>query len=216
MRVVAYHKVFELPIAGYVLKSIGALGIKMANTKVTETNKYDKESVRVLMEKCKQLINDGYTLFMFPEGKRNIDPSHVNEIRGGAYNLSADTGRPIQILVLKGVHNIWSATGYPDGFGTITVTKYEEPITFSSVDEYRDRVTNVMKQYISDRSDNEDTNSTDKDSIDNEATGEVTNDTDNEDNNKDAPDQEVTNDTDNEDETKDTPDAEVVNDTNER
>lgn len=150
VRVVAYHKVFDVPFAGYVLKSIGALAIKMENTKMTEDNKYDHDSAKKLMDSCKKIINDGYNLFLFPEGKRNNDPSRINKIKLGAYNLSIETKIPVQILVHKGVHKIWSADGYPDGSGTITVTKYEDPITFTSPDEYRERVTTIMEKYISD------------------------------------------------------------------
>ena len=151
IKFVAYHKVFEIPIAGYIIKSIGTIPIEMKETPMESDNIYIPESSKKMIETCENILYNGYSLFIFPEGRRNNDPSRLNKIKLGAFNLSKKTGCNIQILSLHGIHKIWPAKGNPNGKGTVTVTKCDNPKIFNTPEEYRKdiiRLIDAERSYI--------------------------------------------------------------------
>jgi 1-acyl-sn-glycerol-3-phosphate acyltransferase len=149
---VAYHKVLEIRIVGYVLKSIGTIPVVIHDSQMEEDNQYDKESSKNALQKAEEALVGSYSVFIFPEGKRNKDPNKLNKIKYGPFNLSKKTGRKIQVLSMVGVDKIWPAKGEPDGAGTITVTKCNEPLMFNTSEEYRERVEKMMLDGMSEPS----------------------------------------------------------------
>lgn len=147
-RFVAYHKLFNIPIAGYVMRCTGAIPIVMADTPIEIDNKYNSESSKVAIDACENALKDGNSVFIFPEGKRNADPSKINKIKLGPFNLSKKTSCNIQILSLDGIDKIWSAKGKPDGMGTITVTKCGDPKIFDTPEEYRQTIEDKILTHL--------------------------------------------------------------------
>lgn len=50
----------------------------------------------------------GDSLLIFPEGTRQTDTAvQLGSFKDGAFNLAADTGTPIVLLVLKDTHTVW-------------------------------------------------------------------------------------------------------------
>lgn len=144
IKYIAYHKIFQVPLVGYIVKSVGAIPIEMKDTKVGDKNVYVQESVNKMKQQCDNALNEGYSLFIFPEGQRNTDPMKLNEIKSGPLNFSIKSGCPIQVLSLKGIEKIWPAMGKPNGQGTITVTKCDNPKMFT-YEEYIKKVPELMK-----------------------------------------------------------------------
>ena len=149
VKFVAYHKVLEIPIIGYIIKSLGTISIEMKETPMEVDNIYIPTSSKKMMKTCEQVLRNGYSLFIFPEGRRNHDPSRLNKLKLGPFNLSQKTGYNIQILSLHGIHNIWPAKGNPNGTGTITVTKCNNPKMFKTPEEYREQTTKLIDAKIS-------------------------------------------------------------------
>jgi 1-acyl-sn-glycerol-3-phosphate acyltransferase len=145
IRFVAYHKAFQIPLLGYIIKSLGTIPIEMESTSIEMENKYKPGSSKKLMEKCEKILSSGYSIFIFPEGKRNSNPSHLNKLKLGAYNLSKKTGCKLQVLSLNGIDKIWPAKGQPSGSGTITVTKCGDPIFFDNPEQYREQVSKLIR-----------------------------------------------------------------------
>jgi len=78
-----------------------------------ERNKVNRRSARLAAE----LIEDGWSLIIFPEGGRSPD-GWAQEFRGGAAYLSARTGRPVVPVHLDGTRHI-----LPKGGQGITRTR---------------------------------------------------------------------------------------------
>jgi len=149
IKFVAYHKVFEIPIVGYIVRSLGTIPIEMKETPIEVENIYIQESSCEMLKKCEKILRDGYSLFIFPEGRRNHNPSKLNKLKYGPYNLSKKTGCAIQVLSLDAIDKIWPAKGKPNGSGRITITKCDNPRYFDSPDQYRSEVARLMESGMS-------------------------------------------------------------------
>ena len=134
--IIGMHKIIEWPIVGYVLKNTGMIFIKFLKSNNNE-NKYSSESVLELKNNCIELLNNGNSLMLFPEGRCNKNPLELNQIRGGAYEFQKETNTPIKIIAMKGNNKIWPYNGYPTGYGKIKIKIFINNFLFKNIYEYR-------------------------------------------------------------------------------
>ena len=55
------------------------------------------------IEKCKELVEEGYSIMIFPEGKRSVD-GKINRFHKGAFKLAIDLNLDITPIILHGYH----------------------------------------------------------------------------------------------------------------
>lgn len=94
----------------------------MAANNPGETNEYDKKSFKAFLKESKQAFEDGFDIGVLPEGQLNPAPENgLMPLFSGAYTLARMSRRPIQMLALHGVNQLWHPN---DGFevGDMNVT----------------------------------------------------------------------------------------------
>lgn len=94
-------KYITLPLFGYIMSKSNPLLIQF------DKDKTNKDSVNETMTLAKDALNNGTSILIYPEGKMNINPKKLNEIKSGAYWLSKETNVPIKILTIKNAEFLW-------------------------------------------------------------------------------------------------------------
>ncbi len=82
----------------------------------------------------KQTLNEGYSVFLYPEGTRNRGNEPLLPFHKGAFRMAIESGNPIAVQTMLNVDNV---AGKGDGFefspGTVVV-KWSPPIPVSGLD----------------------------------------------------------------------------------
>jgi 1-acyl-sn-glycerol-3-phosphate acyltransferase len=134
-------------IIGFVMKELDMIPIKMLDD-VNSQNQYCEISKKQLKERCKSELLNGNSLFIFPEGRLNGNPSKLNKIHSGAYYLSKETDTPIKIIGLKNVDKIWKKQKHPFGYGIINIKIFNKTYKFSNSNEFRFKFKNMIENWI--------------------------------------------------------------------
>jgi 1-acyl-sn-glycerol-3-phosphate acyltransferase len=80
----------------------------MAANKAGEDNDYDLKSFKSMLKLSKQAFEDGFDIGILPEGQLNPSPEQgLLPCFPGAYTLAKMSKRPIKMMALNGVHNLW-------------------------------------------------------------------------------------------------------------
>lgn len=75
-------------------------------------NEYDPKSFKQMLKSTKSAISEGFDIGLLPEGQPNPTPEKgLQPIFTGAYTLAKMSRRPLQMMSLYGLHNMWSPTG---------------------------------------------------------------------------------------------------------
>lgn len=148
MIVIGIDYLIKIPFLGYILDTIGFIPVKFENKNINEKNKYNKENIKNIYEKSKNYLNDGKSLYMFFEGRRNKTPEKLNDIKYGCYNIQQKTKVPIKFVAIKGINKIWRAYGQPTGYGTVTVKLFDDTYIFNNKEEYKDKINELYSNWI--------------------------------------------------------------------
>ncbi|OFX80045.1 MAG: hypothetical protein A2X12_10525 [Bacteroidetes bacterium GWE2_29_8] len=105
------------------------------------------------IEKIKRKVNDGYSILIFPEGKRTFD-GEINRFQQGAFNIAHELGIAIQPIMIHGAYNCLSKTDFFLKSGHITIKVFdkfevETPMQTSCGVTYREQTKKVLKFYRS-------------------------------------------------------------------
>jgi len=94
MRWISKAAVFKLPFIGWNMLLNGYVKLKRG----------DKESIRQMMARCEQLLDENVSIMMFPEGTRS-KTGIVKPFKPGAFILAKKTKKPIVPLVINNTKN---------------------------------------------------------------------------------------------------------------
>lgn len=90
---VAKIEVFRLPLIGW----------NMVLNRYIRLKRGDKESIARMIKTCEERIDEGSSIFMFPEGTRSPD-GKVKAFKLGAFQLALDKKIPILPVVISGTN----------------------------------------------------------------------------------------------------------------
>ena len=91
----------------------------MSANKAGEDNEYDVKSFKNMIKLAKKAFEEGFDVGILPEGQLNPTPEKgLLPVFPGAYTLAKMSRRPIQMMALHGVHQLW----HPDEEIGMTVT----------------------------------------------------------------------------------------------
>ncbi len=141
-RFLAKKELSKLPIIGYVIKHTCVL--------------VDRSS---LMSKAKSIIRlkeflkEGYSVFIYPEGTRNLTDEPLSAFHDGAFKIAAQIGAPIAVQTIVNIDQV-SAKGKSIGLNPGTVYVFwEKPyetkgLKGDKIDELKDQIYQKMKSRI--------------------------------------------------------------------
>lgn len=106
----------KLPLAGCCLRLAGDLPARFG----------DKDQIKEMLEQARDLVRDGYNVFVFPEGTRS--PSGLlQDFKPTFFQICAELGCPAVPLVLLGTEQAWPHGGMKVGCAHMTAV-LGEPI----------------------------------------------------------------------------------------
>ena len=107
----------------------------------------NKQSIVTAMRGCRDRLDKGVSVMLFPEGTRTRD-GEMGEFKDGAFRLAIETGHPILPLVVNGTREAMQAGDWRWNV-THAEVRVLEPIdtsgmTKADVSELRDRVRTII------------------------------------------------------------------------
>ncbi|MGB0429802.1 MAG: lysophospholipid acyltransferase family protein [Bacteroidia bacterium] len=91
----------KIPVLGWIIRNI-YLTVDRANAQARIKS----------MDKMKSALNDGSSLFIYPEGTRNKSLNPTNKFFDGAFKLAIESQKPLGILVIVNAKEICPPTGF--------------------------------------------------------------------------------------------------------
>jgi 1-acyl-sn-glycerol-3-phosphate acyltransferase len=107
---------------------------------------FAKEGAAEDIESIRQLINDGYSIVIFPEGTRSID-GNMNRFHKGAFYLAKELGIEIQPLLIIGAHEVNPKNDVMISRGELHV-KALDPIAIDENEEYSALTKRVKRMMV--------------------------------------------------------------------
>ncbi len=93
MRWVGKEELFRLPVLGWLLRCAGDIPLRRG----------DRTSVEAMFRACRQTLDGGLSVMLFPEGTRSRD-GNLQPFKDGAFQLAIEAQVPVLPLVLHGTH----------------------------------------------------------------------------------------------------------------
>jgi 1-acyl-sn-glycerol-3-phosphate acyltransferase len=115
-RWLAKSELFRIPLFGFAMKRAGYISIDRSN----------RRSAFESLAEAAQIIRNGRSVLIFPEGTRSRDQS-IKAFKKGGFVLAVESGVPIVPIVIHGTWRIMSKNGLMIKPGNVTV-EIMEPI----------------------------------------------------------------------------------------
>jgi 1-acyl-sn-glycerol-3-phosphate acyltransferase len=151
LHVFADSVLFDIPFLGYVFKSLEYIPVKFTSRSYEEKNKISNaDEMYKLAEKY---LSKGHSVFMFFEGRRNINPKELNKIQYGLYNI-ADRMKnqnqpiPIKFIGIRGIYKIWNTFKHPTGTGKVEIKIFDQAHHFTTSDDYVTKIHELYDEWI--------------------------------------------------------------------
>ena len=94
MRWISKEELFKLPLLGWMMKAGGDIALKRG----------DRASVEKMFEACRQTLQAGVSVMIFPEGTRSKD-GKLQAFKDGAFQLAIETQRPMLPMAVYGTRS---------------------------------------------------------------------------------------------------------------
>ena len=94
-RWLAKAELFKIPIFGYAMKRAGYISI----------NRFDRKSAIQSLNKAAEIIRNGTSVIIFPEGTRSQN-QNIQSFKKGGFVLAVDSGVPIIPIIIHGTWTI--------------------------------------------------------------------------------------------------------------
>ncbi len=141
LRFMAWDKACERKIIGKLMKFFGAFPVNIEHG--------GKESYKKSIE----ILREGGTLVIFPEGSREFADGKILPFKSGAARIAIGANVPILPVTIRGANRVWSQEmKYPKFFRKIEIVYH--PIIQTNFDEgkngrdYADKLTVELAQII--------------------------------------------------------------------
>lgn len=142
-RFIAWDKVFNRPMLGKIISYLGAFPV---NIEGGDQDAYNKSV---------QVLRDGATLMIFPEGAREFTDGKLLDFKTGAVRMAIEANVPILPVTISGANKVWSREmENPKLFKKIIVTYHPlfhvpaPPAGTADLREYARPITAQLKQII--------------------------------------------------------------------
>ncbi|MBW2597935.1 MAG: 1-acyl-sn-glycerol-3-phosphate acyltransferase [Deltaproteobacteria bacterium] len=133
----AKAELFKIPIFGYAMKRAGYISI----------NRFDRKAAIQSLNKASEIIRNGTSVIIFPEGTRSQN-KHVQSFKKGGFILAVDSGVPIIPVIIHGTWTIMQKKHILVRPGNV-VLEIKKPINTSDYtretkDDLMEKVRNIV------------------------------------------------------------------------
>ena len=149
MPTLQWKQLEDNPVTKLLFRQCGFIPVQMADNGNGNENEYDISSFRTLLKETKQAFVDGFDIGILPEGQLNPTPeAGLLPIYSGAYTLSRMSKRPIHMMALHGVQNLWHPMeGMICSKRTINVRCYPHGRHYSSQEDFATSFSTVVGHF---------------------------------------------------------------------
>jgi 1-acyl-sn-glycerol-3-phosphate acyltransferase len=95
IRMLGKKELFDIPLWGRGLRA----------AEFIEVDRSNPVKARTSIEYAKQLVRDGVSIYLAPEGTRSLD-GRINQLKKGGFHLAVDTQAPIVPVAISGTIDI--------------------------------------------------------------------------------------------------------------
>ena len=133
----AKAELFQIPIFGYAMKRAGYISI----------NRFDRKAAIQSLNKASEIIRNGTSVIIFPEGTRSQN-QHIQSFKKGGFILAVDSGVPIIPVIIHGTWTIMQKKHILVRPGNV-VLEIKKPINTSDYtretkDDLMEKVRNIV------------------------------------------------------------------------
>lgn len=107
-------------------------------------NRKDEHSRALSMERMKQSLRDGISIYLFPEGTRNKTNEPLKNFYDGAFRLSLETGIPIVPMTIRNSKKLLDGTKLKPGTLECYWSEPIFPAKKDSAESLKQKVRSVM------------------------------------------------------------------------
>jgi 1-acyl-sn-glycerol-3-phosphate acyltransferase len=140
------HRSFKWVSKEEILKT-PFIGWNMLLNQYVFIRRGDMKSIKEMMQECRDWLNKGASIMMFPEGTRSED-GQLQAFRDGAFKLAIDCNVDVVPIVIDGTHEIMGKNSRLINFTSKVRVKVLAPISPNSFDrssgKMRTNVHNLM------------------------------------------------------------------------
>jgi len=97
LRFMAWDKAFEWVLVGRFIRYFGAFPVSLERVGVVKA-----------LKKAREVLRNGDTLVVFPEGSREFSDGRLLPFKTGAAKIAVDAGVPILPVTIRGANRVWS------------------------------------------------------------------------------------------------------------
>jgi len=143
-RFLAKQELIKVPVFGYIIKRFCVL--------VDRSNAASRAKSIVYLKK---VLADGVSVFIYPEGTRNVGGELLADFQQGAFRLAIQTGTPIAVHTIVNMNEVSSVNGSPDLSPGILKIIWDDPIetknlTTEDVPKLMQTVRSQMMEHLRD------------------------------------------------------------------
>lgn len=110
IKIIYWKDLEKNPVTKLLFKMCGFIPVEMEDNGNGNNNSYNPSSFRSLLKDTKQAFNDGFDIGILPEGQLNTNPENgLQPVFPGAYTLARMSKRPIRMLGIHGLNQLWHA-----------------------------------------------------------------------------------------------------------
>ena len=129
------------PVTGLTCRMCGFIPVDMVANRHGDANEYDPKSFKQMLKSTKAAIEEGFDIGILPEGQPNPTPENgMQPIFSGAFTLAKMSRRPIKMIALYGLHQIWhpdDSIGMACTARNMAVRVYPNGRIFKDAEEFR-------------------------------------------------------------------------------
>ena len=130
-RYLVKKEILKIPLMGAIIKRISVA-----------VDRKDKESRNKSVENLRNILDQGYSIFLYPEGTRNRTQQPLAPFHKGAFRIALETGTPILFQTLVNVKDISDASKVVDLSPGVLHIVWEKPI--ETRDMHMDQLPELM------------------------------------------------------------------------
>jgi len=138
----AKKELVKVPLFGFIVRKLCVLVDRSSGSSRSSSMKY-----------LHRTLEEGYSVFVYPEGTRNTTSDPLLPFHKGAFRIAIESGKPIAIQTILGVKKISNqAAGFDLWPGTVRII-WSKPIetaglTMADVEDLSDRVRRAMLEKL--------------------------------------------------------------------
>lgn len=151
IKIIYWKDLEKNPVTKLLFTMCGFISVEMEDNGNGNNNSYKTSSFRSLLKDTKKAFNEGFDIGILPEGQLNVSPENgLQPVFPGAYTLAKMSRRPIRMLGIHGLNQLWhgdESIGMTVTGRNVSIRSYPAGTYFDNADQFVSAFTNIVGHY---------------------------------------------------------------------